>query len=290
MNGRSSKWPWHGWLGLALVAVFWTLNWSLSGLRTHWGFFPLWLGYCLTVDALAAWRRGTSLFLRSRREYLALFLTSAPAWWLFELLNKRTGNWEYLGAEAFSDLQYALLCTLSFSTVIPAVFGTAELFLGFRWVQRAANGPRVPVSDRSVRWLFVSGWLLLSLLLLWPRYFFPVLWLCVFLVLEPVNWWLGHATLLSDLKRGDWRLVVSLSLGCLMCGFFWELWNYYSYPKWVYHVPFVDFWHVFEMPLLGYLGYVPFSWELFAFYHLVRGWLGRTGAVVARDWKPASVA
>ena len=42
----------HGWLGLALVAVFWILNWTLSGLRTHWGFFPLWLGYCLTVDAL----------------------------------------------------------------------------------------------------------------------------------------------------------------------------------------------------------------------------------------------
>jgi len=35
-----------------LVAVFWILNWSLSGLRTHWGFFPLWLGYALTVDAL----------------------------------------------------------------------------------------------------------------------------------------------------------------------------------------------------------------------------------------------
>ena len=46
------NWPVHGWVGLVLTAVFWTLNWSLSGMRTHWGFFPMWLGYCLTVDAL----------------------------------------------------------------------------------------------------------------------------------------------------------------------------------------------------------------------------------------------
>ena len=31
-------------VGIALVLLFWTLNWSLDGLRTHWAFFPLWLG------------------------------------------------------------------------------------------------------------------------------------------------------------------------------------------------------------------------------------------------------
>jgi hypothetical protein len=40
-------------------------------------------------------------------------------------------------------------------------------------------------------------------------------------------------------------------------------------------VPFVGFWHVFEMPLLGYLGYGPFAWEMFALFwfaaSLVRG-------------------
>jgi hypothetical protein len=51
--------------------------------------------------------------------------------------------------------------------------------------------------------------------------------------------------------------------------FFWELWNYYSYPKWVYHVPFADFWHIFEMPVLGYGGYLPFALELFALYQIL---------------------
>ena len=123
-----SKFPLHGWLGLVLVAIFWTLNWTLSGLRTHWGFFPLWLGYCLTVDALVFWRTGTSLLTRSWRKYLGLFILSAPVWWLFEALNLRTQNWFYDGAEFFTPLSYGLLTTLSFTTVIPAVFGSAELF------------------------------------------------------------------------------------------------------------------------------------------------------------------
>ena len=62
----------------------------------------------------------------------------------------------------------------------------------------------------------------------------------------------------------------------MVCGFFWEMWNYWAAPKWVYHVPFVDFWHVFEMPLLGYLGYLPFALELYAMYHFFLGLAGKS--------------
>jgi hypothetical protein len=64
-------------------------------------------------------------------------------------------------------------------------------------------------------------------------------------------------------------------VGVLICGFFWEFWNFYSYPKWVYHVPYLGFLHVFEMPLLGYGGYLPFSLELFAIYQFVVGLIRR---------------
>jgi hypothetical protein len=74
------------------------------------------------------------------------------------------------------------------------------------------------------------------------------------------------------LERGDWRPIVSLSVGALICGFFWEMWNYYSWPKWIYHTPGAQFLHVFEMPLLGYGGYVPFALELFVLRNLL--WRG----------------
>jgi hypothetical protein len=34
--------------------------------------------------------------------------------------------------------------------------------------------------------------------------------------------------------------------------------------------------HVFEMPLLGYGGYLPFALELYAIYHLIVGYFGDT--------------
>ncbi|MEN8240944.1 MAG: hypothetical protein ABFS17_03395 [Chloroflexota bacterium] len=272
-----SDYPSHGWLGLLLIVEFWTVNWIGDGLRTSWAFFPLWLGYCLAVDGLVLLRKGTSLFTRSKTRYLGLFAVSVLGWWLFELLNWRTQNWAYLGTETFSRLEYGLLASLSFSTVIPAVFGTAELVGTFGWVKRLEPGWKIADTKRNAWLVFLLGWLMLALMLAWPRYFFPFMWLSVFFILEPINLWLGNRTLASSVSKGDWRPLVSLWLGGLICGFFWELWNFYSYPKWVYFVPGVDFWHIFEMPALGYGGYLPFAMELYAMYHYVRGVFGKQG-------------
>ena len=94
---EQASWPARGWAGLILVAVCWPLNWLLPGVRTAYLFSPLWLGYILVVDALVQRRTGNSLWTRSRKDFLLLFLVSAPVWWLFELINLRTANWEYSG-------------------------------------------------------------------------------------------------------------------------------------------------------------------------------------------------
>ncbi|MBN1218301.1 MAG: hypothetical protein JXM69_05195 [Anaerolineae bacterium] len=254
-----------------MILIFWWLNWSLPGLRTHWAFFPLWLGYCLTIDAWVFRRKGSSLLIRNPKAYLKLFLFSAPAWWLFEWLNWRTQNWVYQGSQFFTTIQYVALTSLSFSTVMPAVFGTAEWVSTFAWLKRFGAGPVIPLKRSTLIGFFGAGWLMLALLLLWPIYFFPFLWVSVYFILEPLNVWLKHRSLAFYTAKGNWRPVVALWLGCLLCGFLWEMWNYYSYPKWIYQVPFVDFWRIFEMPLLGYGGYLPFALELCALYHLFVG-------------------
>lgn len=205
---------------------------------------------------------------------MGLFLTSAPVWWLFEALNLRTQNWIYVGRELFSNLTYFLLASLSFSTVIPAVFETAELVSTFGWLQRLPSGP-VLHQTRGLRLgSLAAGLLGLAALLIWPRYAFPFVWLAPYLIMAPINGWLGHRSLGDATARGDWRQVMALWVGVLITAFFWEMWNYFSYPRWVYAVPFVDFLHIFEMPVLGYGGYLPFSLELFTMYHFVIGVLG----------------
>jgi hypothetical protein len=254
----------HGWVGVVLVAVCWPLNWALPGVRTAYLFFPLWLGYILVVDALVWERTGTSLWARSRKNFVLLFLISVPVWWLFELINLRTANWEYLGREFFSTLQFNLLSTISFSAVVPAVFETAELMLSFGWMQRFASGPRIRATAATFVGLFVVGLAMLSAMLAWPKIFYPFVWTSLVFIFEPINCWTGRPYFLKQLRDGDWRTVIALSLGALVCGFFWEMWNYYSFPKWTYHIPGFGFSRVFEMPLLGFGGYVPFALELYA--------------------------
>ncbi len=154
---RPVFWVSQWWLGLLLLAVCWPLNWTLPGMRTAYLFFPLWLGYILVVDGLVLSRTGTSLWSRSRREFLLLFVTSAPAWWLFEVINRRTGNWEYLGSDTFTVFEYYLLCTISFSTVMPAVFETANLMRSFHWMERFASGPRLKPTLAVNLGLFLGG-------------------------------------------------------------------------------------------------------------------------------------
>jgi hypothetical protein len=261
----------HLWLGLALLAVVWPLNWFLPGTRTMYLFFPLWLGYILIVDALVLRRRGSSLLSRaSAADTLMLFLLSALAWWLFEAINLYIGNWRYLGRELIGDLTYALFASLSFSTVMPAVFATAELVRSAAWLDRLPAGPRIVPNRRNLLLLFVLGTTMLVLAITLPRAFYPLTWGALYLILDPLNKVLGRESLLDRLRHGDWRPVVALASGALVTGFFWELWNFHSFPKWVYVTPGVDFLHLFEMPLLGYLGYPPFALELFALFALLR--------------------
>ncbi|MBM3839574.1 MAG: hypothetical protein FJ398_16715 [Verrucomicrobia bacterium] len=254
----------HGLIGLLLVAVFWPLNWFLPGFRTAYLFLPLWLGYILFVDALVFTRRGTSLYTRSRSEFWGLFVISAPAWWLFEVINWRTKNWEYLGGETLSGFEYFLLSSISFSTVMPAVFETAELARTFRWIDRLRPGRSVQPTNAVCLGFLAAGLVMLALTMAWPKAFYPLVWGSIVLILEPVNIWLSRQHFLEWLREGDWRPVIALALGALICGFFWEMWNFKSYPKWIYHTPGAEFLYVFEMPLLGFLGYLPFAWELFS--------------------------
>ncbi len=274
IENEKSRLPLHGWIGLSLIGIFWALNWTLTGPRTHWGFFPLWLGYCLAIDGLVFWRTGTSLLTRSPRKYVELFLVSAPVWWIFELLNLRTQNWTYSGAEMFSPLEYAFWTTLSFTTVIPAAFGSAEFIASFDFLKRLPRGPVVGTDKRTTLSFFLLGWIMLAVMLLWPRIFFPFVWLSLYFIMEPINIWSGNRSLAHWTQKGDWRPVLALWLGILMTSFFWELWNYFSFPKWVYHVAWGNWLHLFEMPLLGYGGYLAFVLELYALYHWISGLFG----------------
>jgi hypothetical protein len=272
-TNRIRKLPVWGWMGFCLICIFWPINWFFQGSRTIWAFFPLWTGFSLAIDGIVCKISGSSLISRSKKGFVSLFFISAPSWWLFEILNQRVQNWHYLGIEKFTPIEFIVLSTINFSTVVPAIFEASELLYKTRLFNKLKINLKVSTSRNTTIGFFVAGLVMLSLLMVWPKYFFPFMWISIYCILEPVNIWMGNASLAEFTDKMNWKPVFYLFAGALMTGFFWEFWNYFSYPKWTYTIPYVVFGKIFEMTFLGYFGYLPFSLEMFVIFQIANKFL-----------------
>lgn len=267
--------PRWGWAALTSGGAAWALAWTrcdaFAGLQPY-TFLPLWLAYIAVLNALTVKRGGRSPLLAQPGRYLLLFPLSAAFWWLFEWLNRAVQNWSYEGVEGWSGGRYALVATLSFATVLPAFSATAawletypRLTAGF-----AAGSPWRPRHPRRLALLVLAlGSAVLAALPLHPEALFPFVWLAPPAMLAAAARLAAPPGTTGDSPRGDWRAPVRNALAALVCGFFWEMWNMWSLARWVYAVPYVNRFHLFEMPLLGYAGYLPFGLAC----GLVAGWL-----------------
>ncbi len=266
-GGQSYRFPLWGWGSLILCLVSWILAWT----RFDWfvdyqifTFTPLWLGYIGIVNALTYARSGKCMLTQRPKHLLRLFMVSAVFWWYFEYLNRYVQNWYYLGIDGLSPAQYVIFATLPFSTVLPAVIGTYELLETFprlsggleKYIKIEIENPK-PV---AIIVLAVASLSLLGIGI-YPDYLYPLLWLSPLFILTSMQRIAGIKTIFTPLSQGDWRRIFLLAVSALICGFFWEMWNYLSYAKWIYSIPFVQKFHVFEMPLIGYAGYLSFGLE-----------------------------
>ncbi len=264
------RWPWWGWLGVGLTAVAWVLAWT----RFPWfevfqpfTFTPLWLGYIVIVNAWTFVRTGRCMILDRPRYFLSLFPLSSAFWWFFEYLNRFVQNWYYVGVQEFTPLEYFLHGTIAFATVLPAVLGTTELLASYSRLSAGLDKWQ-PIRMANAK---LVGWSVLGLgsggligLGLWPNYLFPLVWVAPLLLITAVQAVSGAETIFSPLSQGDWRPIWLPALAALICGFFWEMWNVNSLAHWEYTIPFVHRFPIFQMPILGYAGYLPFGLECVA--------------------------
>ncbi|MBN2161654.1 MAG: hypothetical protein JXR25_17460 [Pontiellaceae bacterium] len=268
--------PWWGWTALGLFVIFWILAWT----RFAWfeafqlyTFTPLWLGYIVIINALTYRRSGRCLMLHEPKYFISLFFLSAGFWWFFEYLNRFVQNWYYVECAHFSAEQYLLHATLAFSTVLPAVLSTEEWLAVHPRCYAGLTGcgslhVRHP---KTLAWglLLLSGAGLL-LIGLYPDLLFPLLWVAPLLLLLSLRTLAGMPSCFPEVARMDFSRIFRFALAALICGFFWEMWNYYSLAKWIYGVPYVHRFQVFEMPILGYAGYLPFGLECAVIAQLIQ--------------------
>lgn len=256
--------------GLLGAAMFVAAVWGLSQDREPWatGFFSFaWWSYILLADAVIFARQGESLLMTRLPELPKLAGASVTCWLIFEVINFSLGNWHYRGLPQ-SLLWRWLGYLVAFATVFPGIFQTRDLLATFGVLARIQG----PVRESGTAWMppaTILGLVMLFLPLWWPRYFFPLPWLAFIFFLEPFCYLGGGTSLWVDWCRGARREIYLLLLAGLICGVFWESWNYWATAKWIYTLPFFQFGKIFEMPVLGYLGFPPFAVECAVLYNFL---------------------
>ena len=232
---------------------------DLPGAAEQHTFFPLWLGFIFVLDGLVFRRAGHSLFADRRREFLLLFPVSALSWWYFEFLNRFVRNWWYPDRLDFDPVHYLVYSSLCFSTVLPAVFEMRDFLATWPALRRRwSHGPRVRL-PRAAAIFCALGAGLLPLIPLFPDPLFFATWVAPLALLGGALGLARVPTPFDPLRAGDWSPVLLLAFAALACGFCWETWNFFSSPHWAYAVPYLDRFHVFAMPAVGYTGYLPFG-------------------------------
>jgi hypothetical protein len=265
----------HGLLGVALfclAAVM--LDQGREPFATYFYSFAWW-SYILTADALVYGVRGESLIVNRTRTFLFMIPLSIFCWCIFEGFNFRLANWHYIHVphEAWGRwIGYAV----AYGTVLPGLCETYHLFKEARFFH-SVSVKRWRPAPRSLHLMSAVGGISLLSSLLVPRYCFPLVWIGFALLIEPFLYRSGGASLLRDIEKGELTRILSLLAAGLACGLLWELWNFWAQTKWIYTVPFFEKWKLFEMPLLGFLGFPAFAVSAYAMYQLFLLAIQRSG-------------
>jgi len=272
------------WYGPVAVLVFvistLLMTVHVNPFYSHYYDFA-WYSYIVLADSLVYRWRGRSLLTSRFGEFVLMLPLSFLIWEMFEGFNLRLENWYYVkivqGEIEPLPFRYGNLplYLIAYATVLPGIFETLELVR--IWSERRRSGllrasVRPWEMTRTKFTVFqVVGWLCVALPLLEPKVFFPLVWLCMFFLVDPLNYRAGRPSILGELSKGRATLLCQLLIAGVICGVFWEIWNFWAGTKWIYTVP--PPWNemkIFEMPVLGFLGFPPFALECYALYHFLR--------------------
>ena len=259
----------YGIIGLIIIVLV-EINFFLKIEPLASLYFPLiWFSYILVIDALVYKIRKNSLINNHFFSFIGLFVLSIFFWYTFEFLNIFVKHWEYIGTEGLGSFQ-ELFKVISFSTVLPAFFETSSLIKSIHLFDKIKLKRKYNFSKSLLYIMIILGIFCFFLPIFFPRFTFPLIWLSFFLLLDPINYMNKQPSVIGHLKDKNISTPLSLLLAGIILGFLWEFWNYWAVIKWKYDIPFVGFFKIFEMPVLGYLGYFPFALELYAMYWFFR--------------------
>jgi len=269
---RAHPFPWYGYLGISTIIL------AEIGLLFQWWFFETfmtpsaWTGLILFLDALNYSLSGNSLIKTRTREFLWMIPWSIALWYFFEFYNLFIKNWHYVGLQESRQLRY-FGYFWSFATIWPGVLEIYDLIRNLKILENICIRP-LKLRGGYLTLSFVAGILFMFSPFLvsgeTARYLAAPVWVGMVLLLDPLNYSWGRHSLWGDLQKGTLNRLLQLLLAGLIAGILWEFWNYWATAKWIYTVPILGEVKIFEMPVIGYLGFPPFAVEIFVMWETVK--------------------
>lgn len=223
-----------------------------------WDFLFVWYGILLLLDR-------KNIF-KDKPTFLSLACASSLFWWFYEWANSFLNNWSYDKILNFYEpMEFSAIAAACFTTVLPLALVTSNL------ISPKITWSFSQLSKKFAIFIIFIGLAFLCLTIFIPSIFFGLIWWVLFLIFDPINAFVGKRSLIVQLTKRNFRPLIYLALAALLSGFLWETVNHFV-PKWTYPIaPW--FWNLpwfftikyIEMPLAGFLGYIPFYWSAFAF-------------------------
>lgn len=271
-----NKFKLYGWAGLGLILfaeaalVFHKRGYEAAHGLCAWTTPICWAGYLLFIDSVIYKIKGNSIINNRRKEFFAQIPLSIVFWLIFEVYNLHLKNWEYMGLPVDNLFVLCIGMAVAFGAIMPGLLMTGELIEALRVFERFRI-TKLNVNNRVVYGGIVLGFLFVMFPLLLgeniAEYLFGFVWVGFVMIFDPIVYASKKEdSLLKDLEDGVLGRILSLFTAGLICGFLWEFWNYWSLSKWVYKAPFTQDIKIFEMPVIGFIGFAPFAWEYFTFY------------------------
>jgi hypothetical protein len=265
---ETRRFPLYGVVGIVSIVVFEALLFTGNSFIGRY-FTPIqWTGLILFLDGLHRRRTGRSWLADHFWEFILLCVISIGSWLIFEWYNVFLKNWRYLNLPDNVWIRYSGYAW-AFATISPGMF---LIYLTLDDVFPGSDPETPPRLPDQVFYPFVGfGLTCLVVPLVWPStWMTPLVWMGFAFFLDPIVGRLGGRSILSEFFTGHFRSMPLFFLAGLIAGLLWEFWNYWAISKWEYDVPYWGHIKLFEMPVLGFLGFMPFIIESFAIYQLVR--------------------
>ena len=225
-----------------------------------------WYSYIFFIDGVIYTIKKDSLILSRTAEFVYMLFVSSGMWFVFEIFNISLKNWSYIMLP-YDEKTRHFGYMISYATVLPAIFETTEL-LGTLGIFKKLPHKKIKLKTNTNKMINI-GIILTVFTLFFPKYLFPFIWVAPLLITEAINIKLQTRSLLREINAGNIRKIIEIGLAGLICGFFWELFNYKAGAKWIYHLPYLNSPKLFEMPIWGYVGFVFFAFECYSIYNVL---------------------